>query len=161
MKPLYEVIRPHKDIRAGNFDESVFAADLSDVIADRGPLEYRDAQTFFRKTYPTQGLVNLLSAIVSRLSGKGKGEAVIQIQTPFGGGKTHSLIALYHLFTAPQELQGSEVVSEVLKKADLKAIPTARIVTFAGTAADPFGRTPRGEIAQQLGRYELLYEHNR
>ena len=161
MKPWHEVVVPHPDIRAGEFDESVFAADLSDVIADRGPLEYRDAQTFFRKTYPTQGLVTLLSAIVSRLSGKGKGEAVIQIQTPFGGGKTHSLIALYHLLKAPQDLQGSEVVSEVLKKAELKAIPAARIVTFTGTAADPLGKTPWGEIAQQLGRYELLSEHDR
>jgi predicted AAA+ superfamily ATPase len=110
MKPWHQVVVPHPDIRAGKFDESVFAADLSDVIADRGPLEYRDAEIFFRKTYPTQGLVNLLSAVVSRLSGKGRGEAVIQIQTPFGGGKTHSLIALYHLLTGPHELQGSEVV---------------------------------------------------
>lgn len=71
MKPWHQVVVLHRDIWAGQFDEFVFAADLSDVIADRGPLEYRDAQTFFRKTYPTQGLVNLLSAIVSRLAGRG------------------------------------------------------------------------------------------
>ncbi len=161
MKSWREVINPHPDIRAGKFDESVFAADLSDVIADRGPLEYRDAELFFRKTYPTQGLVSLLSAIASRLSGKGGGQAVIQIQTPFGGGKTHSLIALYHLFKNPQVASATELISKVREKAGLEAIPTARVVTFVGTAADPLhGKTPWGEVAEQLGNYALLAEHD-
>ena len=161
MKPWYEVVVPHVDIRKGTFDESVFAADLSDVIADRGPLEYRDAATFFRKTYPTQGLVNLLSAVVSRLAGQGHGEAIIQIQTPFGGGKTHSLIALYHLFKAPQIVSAAELTSKVLERAGVEAIPAARIVTFVGTAADPLGKTPWGALAEQLGNYSLLAEHDR
>jgi hypothetical protein len=160
MKPWYEVISPHPDIRAGRFDESVFAADLSDVVADRGPLEYRDAELFFRKTYPTQGLVKLLSAIASRLSGKGGGEAVIQIQTPFGGGKTHSLIALYHLFKNPQAESATELISKVRERAGLDAIPTARVVTFVGTAADPLGKTPWGALAEQLGNCALLADHD-
>jgi hypothetical protein len=161
MKSWREVINPHPDIRAGKFDESVFAADLSDVIADRGPLEYRDAELFFRKTYPTQGLVSLLSAIALRLSGKGGGQAVIQIQTPFGGGKTHSLIALYHLFKNSQVASATELISKVRERAGLDAIPTARVVTFVGTAADPLGKTPWGELAEQLGNYDLLAEHDR
>jgi predicted AAA+ superfamily ATPase len=160
MKSWREVINPHPDIRAGKFDESVFAADLSDVIADRGPLEYRDAELFFRKTYPTQGLVSLLSAIALRLSGKGGGQAVIQIQTPFGGGKTHSLIALYHLFKNSQVASATELISKVRERAGLDAIPTARVVTFVGTAADPLGKTPWGELAEQLGNYDLLAEHD-
>jgi predicted AAA+ superfamily ATPase len=160
MKPWYEVIRPHQDIRAGNFDESVFAADLSDVIAERGPLEYRDAETFFRKTYLTIGLVNLLSSVALRLSGQKQGEAVIQIQTPFGGGKTHSLIALYHLFKDPEAMKGSEVVSQILKETKLETVPSVRVATFVGTAADPLGKTPWGEIAEQLGRYSTLSEHD-
>ncbi len=172
MKPWHQVVVPHRDIRAGKFDESVFAADLSDVIAGRGPLEYRDAETFFRKTYPTRGLVNLLSSVTLRLSGQGQGEAVIQIQTPFGGGKTHSLIALYHLFrgvgTGDRRLGSrdwgsvgsSELVEQVLKHARLDVIPTARVLTFIGTAADPLGKTPWGELAEQLGNYALLAEHD-
>ena len=160
MKPWHEVINPHRDIRAGRFDESVFAADLSDVVADRGPLEYRDAELFFRKTYPTQGLVSLLSAIASRLSGKGGGEAVIQIQTPFGGGKTHSLIALYHLFKNPRVESATELISKVRERAGLDAIPTARVVTFVGTAADPLGKTPWGALAEQLSNYALLADHD-
>jgi hypothetical protein len=162
MKPWHQVITPHKDITQGKFDESVFAADLSDVVADRGPLEYRDAPTFFRKTYPTQGLVNLLAAITSRLAGLGKGEAVIQIQTPFGGGKTHSLIALYHLFSGGKGLNSSEIVTAVLKQAKVERLPKPRIVTFVGTAADPVkGKTPWGEIAEQLENYPLMRDNDK
>lgn len=161
MNPWHQIIVPHRDIREGRFDESVFAADLSDVIADRGPLEYRDAQTFFSKTYPTQGLMNLLSAIGSRLSGQGRGEAVIQIQTPFGGGKTHSLIALYHLFTRGDQLGALDVVSQVLRQTGVGPVPKVRVATFVGTAADPLkGKIPWGELAEQLGRYDLLAEHD-
>lgn len=162
MKPWHQVVVPHADIRKGNLDESVFAADLSDVLADRGPLEYRDAATFFKKTYPTGGLVNLLSAMLARLSGTGAGEAVIQIQTPFGGGKTHSLIALYHLFQNSAELKSSDAAAEILKKAGVKAVPKTRVAAFVGTAADALqGRTPWGELAEQLGQYAEFKEHDR
>ena len=73
----------------------VFAADLWEVSKNRGPDEYRDAKRFFEKTYRTEGLTNLLAVVQKRLEGNG-GDPVIQIQTPFGGGKTHTLIALYH-----------------------------------------------------------------
>jgi hypothetical protein len=162
MKPWHQVITPHKDITQGKFDESVFAADLSDAVADRGPLEYRDASTFFRKTYPTQGLVNLLAAITSRLAGQGKGEAVIQIQTPFGGGKTHSLIALYHLFSGGKAASSSEIATAVLKHARVEKLPKPRLVTFVGTAAEPLkGKTPWGELAEQLENYALLRDNDK
>jgi hypothetical protein len=161
MKPWHEVVIPHPDIRAGKFDESVFAADLADVVADRGPLEYRDAEIFFRKTYPTRGLVELLSTVLARLSGRGTGEAVIQIQTPFGGGKTHSLIALYHLFTAGQRLADQDLVAQTLTAAVVDRVPSTRVATFVGTAADPLGgKTPWGTLAEQLGRYDLLRAHD-
>jgi len=160
MKPWREVITPHEDIRRGGFNESVFAADLSDVLADRGPVDYRDALTFCTKTYHTQGLVNLGAAVASRLAGKGSGEPVIQIQTPFGGGKTHSLIALYHLFRGVEGLEETDLAQAVLKKAELSELPRARVVTFVGTAADPLQKTVWGELAEQLGNYDLLREHD-
>lgn len=161
MKRWIDVVTPHRDIRDGRLDESVFAADLSDVVADRGPLEYRDAVTFFRKTYPTQGLVNLAAAVLGRLAGTGRGEAVIQIQTPFGGGKTHSLIALYHVVKHGSQVATSEAVAEILRPAGLSAVPAASVAVFVGTAADPLkGKTPWGELAHQLGNYALLKEHD-
>ncbi|MCS7261498.1 MAG: DUF499 domain-containing protein, partial [Anaerolineae bacterium] len=159
MKPWRNVVVPHRDIREGHFDESVFAASLSDAVNQRGPLEYHDAATFFAKTYPTRGLVQLLAAVTARLAGMGRGEGVIQIQTPFGGGKTHGLVALYHLFTASPV---GDLVDQVLRESGVTAIPQARVVTFDGLAADPLhGRTPWGELASQLGRYALLEQHDR
>ena len=95
MKAFHTIAIPHKDILKGRLTMDVFAADLWEVSQRRGPDEYRDNDTFFRKTYLTQGLGNLLAIVEKRLGGKG-GDPVIQIQTPFGGGKTHALIAMYH-----------------------------------------------------------------
>jgi hypothetical protein len=95
MKAFHTIAIPHKDILEGRLTMDVFAADLYEVSQQRGPDEYKDAETFFRKTYLTQGLENLLNVVAKRLNGKG-GDPVIQIQTPFGGGKTHALIAMYH-----------------------------------------------------------------
>ncbi|VVB90090.1 Uncharacterised protein [uncultured archaeon] len=95
MKPFHTIAVPHKDILEGRLTMDVYAADLWEVSKNRGPDEYKDAETFFRKTYLTKGLENLLTIVEKRLCGKG-GDPVIQIQTPFGGGKTHSLIAMYH-----------------------------------------------------------------
>nr|MQY79011.1 DUF499 domain-containing protein [Bacteroidota bacterium] len=95
MKPFHTIAVPHDDILKGRLTMDVFAADLWEVSRNRGADEYRDADTFFKKTYLTQGLKNLLDVVEKRIRGKG-GDPVIQIQTPFGGGKTHALIAMYH-----------------------------------------------------------------
>ena len=95
MKSFHTIAVPHKDILEGRLTMDVFAADLWEVMKNEGPDEYKDAETFFRKTYLTEGLKNLLAIIEKRIHGKG-GDPVIQIQTPFGGGKTHTLIAMYH-----------------------------------------------------------------
>jgi hypothetical protein len=95
MNSFHTIAVPHKDILEGRLTMDVFAADLWDVFNKRGTDEYKDADTFFEKTYITEGLQNLLDIVQQRLNGKG-GDPVIQLQTPFGGGKTHALIAMYH-----------------------------------------------------------------
>lgn len=95
MKPFHTIAVPHDDILKGRLTMDVFAADLWEVSRNRGADEYKDVDTFFKKTYLTQGLKNLLDVVKKRIHGKG-GDPVIQIQTPFGGGKTHALIAMYH-----------------------------------------------------------------
>jgi hypothetical protein len=86
---------PHDDILSGRLTMDVFAADLWEVFQGRGSVEYSDPSLFFQKTYVTEGLRHLIDVLHHRLQGNG-GDPVIQIQTPFGGGKTHSLIAMYH-----------------------------------------------------------------
>jgi hypothetical protein len=95
MKAFHTVAIPDDDILEGRLTMDVFAADLWEVFKRRGPDEYKDPKQFFKKTFETDGLANLLAVVGRRLAGKG-GDPVIQIQTPFGGGKTHALIAMYH-----------------------------------------------------------------
>lgn len=148
------VTTPHKDIREGRLSEAIFAADLGDVVAGKAPLEYQDASTFFKKTYLTQGLKNLLENVLSRLSGR-KGDPVIQLQTPFGGGKTHALVALYHAVANRKKVNHLDAISKFPKPEN------AKVVVFVGTQADPIkGKTPWGEIAHQLGVYKTVREHD-
>ncbi len=160
MQPWHTVVEPAREIQEGRVDESTFAASLSDVVAGRAALEYRDASTFFAKTYHTRGLVQLLAAVAARLAGAGRGEPVIQIQTPFGGGKTHALVALYHFGREPEALN-PEAADQVRRESGVQAFVKPRWAVFDGTAGDPLGRTPWGELAQQLGKYDLLREHDR
>ena len=95
MKPFHTVAIPHEDIKKGSLEMSVFAADLWSASRGSGPQEYSNPDVFFRKTYQTDGLKELLETVQKRLEGRG-GDSVLQVQTPFGGGKTHSMIALYH-----------------------------------------------------------------
>lgn len=95
MRPFHTVAVPHDDILEGRLTMDVFAADLWEVFQNRGPYEYKHPDLFFKKTFVTKGLSNLFNVVENRLNGKG-GDAVIELQTPFGGGKTHSLIGLYH-----------------------------------------------------------------
>jgi predicted AAA+ superfamily ATPase len=110
--PWREVIQPHEDVASGNFNASEFAADLY-LVANGGTqsAEYADPVEFFSRTYLTEGLYDLLSRAIRRLGGDATASPVVNLQTNFGGGKTHSMLALYHLFGGtpaghfPQELQ--------------------------------------------------------
>ncbi|MDZ7311070.1 MAG: DUF499 domain-containing protein [candidate division KSB1 bacterium] len=126
MTAFHTIAIPHRDILEGRLTMDVFAADLWEVFKGRGVDEYKDARQFFRKTYLTEGLQNLLAIVAKRLQGKG-GDPVIQIQTPFGGGKTHALIAMYH---KASEWQAQKVV-------------------IVGTAMSP-ADTPWGMLEEQL-----------
>ena len=95
MRAFHTIAIPHDDILQGRLTMGTFAADLWQVYRGEGIEEYRDPTLFFKQTYLTNGLRNLFDVVEKRLKGEG-GDPVIQMQTPFGGGKTHSLIALYH-----------------------------------------------------------------
>ncbi len=127
MKPFHTIAVPHRDILEGKLTMDIFAADLWETHLKRAPSEYKDAELFFKKTYLTQGLKNLLEVVEKRLKGEG-GDPVIQIQTPFGGGKTHALIAMYH------------------RARQWKANP----VVIVGTALNPNKETLWGVLEKQL-----------
>ena len=98
MKPWREVAVPHPDVLEGTFQQSEFAADITAVRTGKATPEYQDAAAFFQRTFITEGMRLLLIQVAQRLNGQG-GEPVIQLQTAFGGGKTHTMLAVYHLAT--------------------------------------------------------------
>ena len=159
LKPWREIVTPHADVASGRYQQAEFAADLWQVHLGEGTDEYRKPQEFFRRTYLTESLKNLLVGGVQRLSGKG-GDPVVQLQTNFGGGKTHSMLALYHLFSGvnPAELAGIDVV---LAAAGVKSLPKAKRVVLVGNKISPGNPTTKpdgtvvrtlwGELAWQLG----------
>jgi predicted AAA+ superfamily ATPase len=159
LKPWREIVTPHADVASGRYQQAEFAADLWQVHLGEGSDEYRNPKEFFRRTYLTESLKRLLVSGVQRLSGKG-GDPVVQLQTNFGGGKTHSMLALYHLFsgTKPNELAGADAV---LAEAGVKVFPTAKRVVLVGNKISPGNpvtkpdgtivRTLWGELAWQLG----------
>jgi predicted AAA+ superfamily ATPase len=159
LKPWREIATPHADVASGRYQQAEFAADLWQVHLGEGSDEYKKPQEFFRRTYLTESLKRLLVGGVQRLSGKG-GDPVVQLQTNFGGGKTHSMLALYHLFsgTSPGELAG---VDAVLAEAGVKSLPRAKCVVLVGNKISPGNpvtkpdgtvvRTLWGELAWQLG----------
>ena len=154
MKPWWQVVVPHRDIKEGKFDESIFAADLGDVVNMRAPSEYLDPQVFFKKTYFTFKLRTLLKDVLLRISGKQSHGSVIQLTTPFGGGKTHSLLCLYHLFRSKEKIKNLLEIKELLKECGLSNIPEVKVCVFVGIQQDVLkGRSPWAEIFYQLGIY--------
>ena len=96
LKPWREVVSPHPDVAKGKYQQAEFAADLAQVLRGDAAAEYGDPTEFFDRTYLTEGMTRLLTTAVERVAGKG-GEPVVQLKTAFGGGKTHTMLALYHL----------------------------------------------------------------
>jgi hypothetical protein len=159
LKPWREVHTPHPDVASGRYQQAEFAADLGRVHTGEGTAEYGDPTEFYRRTFLTDGLRHLLVGALQRLSGRGA-DPVVKLQTNFGGGKTHSMLALYHLFSGqpPGALPG---VEPVLQQAGVGELPRAHRAVLVGTALNP--ATPRrkrdgvetrtlwGELAWQLG----------
>ncbi len=164
LMPWREVVEPHQDVATGEFQQAEFAADLAKVHNGSAPSEYRDPTEFFSRTYLTEGLSNLLIGAAKRLSGAG-GDPVVELQTNFGGGKTHSMLALYHMVggTPVEDLPG---LDQLLSKNDLSVPKKINRAVLVGTSRGPQDvisleggreiRTTWGELAWQLGGAEAF-----
>ena len=162
LKPWREIAVPHPDVLEGTFQQSEFAADLTAVHTGQATREYQDARAFFERTFITEGMRLLLTSVARRLHRRG-GDPVIQLQTTFGGGKTHTLLAVYHLARRSGLLRDLPGIPALLDQAGLLDLPTARVAVLDGTALAP-GQPWRhgsqtihtlwGELAWQLGGEE-------
>jgi predicted AAA+ superfamily ATPase len=159
MKPWREITVPHRDVLEGTFQQSEFAADITAVHTGKATREYQEASAFFDRTFITEGMRLLLTQVAQRLAGKG-GEPVIQLQTAFGGGKTHTMLAVYHLATRKCALSDMAGIPELIERAGLMDVAQARVAVIDGTAHAPGQpwkhgkqviKTLWGELAWQLG----------
>lgn len=171
--PWREVVEPHQDVATGEFQQAEFAADLAKVHNGSAPSEYRNPREFFSRTYLTSGLSTLLIGAAKRLSGTG-GDPVVELQTNFGGGKTHSMLALYHMAggTKVEDLPG---LDQLFSREGLSVPGKVNRAVLVGTSYGPsdaakrqkdYGRSIRttwGELAFQLGGeagYALVAEND-
>lgn len=172
LKPWREVVVPHSDVASGEYQQAEFAADLAEVHKGDASSEYGDAKEFYSRTFLTEGLKDLLNGALLRISRAG-GDPVVELQTNFGGGKTHSMLALYHLFSG-RDAKSLSGVSELAKAAGISEIPKANRAVLVGTNMGPAEtrkegdgverRTIWGEMAWQLGGatgYRMLQESDK
>lgn len=171
-----EVLKPHPDVASGRYSNAEFAADLYSVaVQQNAAKEYQDPVEFFRRTYLTDGLKELLRRAVDRISGSGSANPVINLQTTFGGGKTHSMLAVWHLFSGrplhefPQSVQDllageqAHILNTLVRKAALvgnEIPPSTPSHKPDGTVV----HTLWGELAWQLGGadgYAIVAEADR
>ena len=159
LKPWREIAIPHEDVLKGTYQQAEFAADITRVHDGSATAEYQDPILFFQRTYITEGMRLLLDSVVRRLAGKG-GDPVIQLQTAFGGGKTHTMLAVMHLAGGKVAASGLAGIPPILEATGLVEVPKARIAVLDGTRLAPNqpraveGHTIRtlwGELAWQLG----------
>ncbi len=157
--PWCEIAVPHQDVLKGTFQESEFAADISQVAQGKASREYQDPVQFFSRTFITEGMALLLDSVLRRLAGHG-GDPIIQLQTAFGGGKTHTMLAVYHLAQRKIATGALHGIPPILDQTGITDFPPARVAVMDGinlSVSEPkvHGTTRChtlwGELAWQLG----------
>src|SRR5947209_1013708 len=154
MDPWYKTVTPRKEVREGrSFNPDEFAIHLEQVVAKTAPEDYRNPAPFFSRTCWTRALREHAGMVLRRLAGRTDNTApVLTLITQFGGGKTHTLTALYHLATHGKTAAAYPGVPDLVREAGVAAVPKARVGVFVGNAWDPReGReNPWIDIARQL-----------
>jgi hypothetical protein len=168
LKPWYDAVELREDLRENRpLDASEFAIHLDQIRDGRAHKDYTEPERFFDRTYVTGSLLDLASQVLRRLSGiQLETSAVFNMATQFGGGKSHSLLALYHLARNGEKAKTWNGVDRILRKAEIMTVPEAAVAVFMGKEFDslqgrgggdePVRKTPWGEIAWQLGKQDAL-----
>ena len=154
LEPWYKVVTPRKEVREGrSFSPDEFAIALEQVVAGNAPADYGNPDKFFVRTCFTRALAAHIGLVLRRLAGETQNTApVLALITQFGGGKTHTLTALYHLIQNAGKIEHSERIRALLNLINLENIPNAKVAVFVGNAWDPVEgkEMPWIDIARQL-----------
>src|ERR1700683_4396267 len=154
MEAWYKNATPRAEVREGrSFNPDEFAIALEQVAAGKGPEDYRDPMKFFSRTCFARALTEHMGMVLRRLAGRTENSApVMSLVTQFGGGKTHTLTALFHLAKHGKQAKNDPAIVQLLSSVGLSEVPTAKVAVFVGNAWDGGeGReTPWIDIARQL-----------
>jgi hypothetical protein len=166
LQPWTHVVRPHEDIISGALDMGVYAVNLARVFRKSPHVAavYREADRFHAATYLTDKMRDLFADVTASLTGSG-GSRVLQLRTPFGGGKSHSLVGLLHLVRdRAGSVRGNPELTSLADPGQVQVVVLSGEELDRNTPIQTGGvvtRTLWGEMAAQLGRYESVAEHDR
>ena len=151
-KCWHEVVTLREDLKSGELPLHLFAADLYEVLMQRGkrPI-YENPENFFALTFPTYNLRQLVRDVVLRVAGKND-KVVRQLELTYGGGKTHTLITLRHLVHAPEDLPDLPAVAEFIETIGQKP-PKAQVV---GLCFDKFDVEKGMKVSNPEGKIRTL-----
>jgi hypothetical protein len=153
MEPWYKVVEPREEVREGrSFNPDEFAIALEQVVAGTAPDDYKKPANFFARTCFTKALSEHMAMVLRRLNGETVNAApVLTLITQFGGGKTHTLTALYHA-VQNRGLITAQLRDDLLKAAEITELPKSRVAVFVGNAWDPreTRENPWIDVARQL-----------
>ncbi len=153
MRTVFQACQPRPEVLKGELRKELFAARLRDVIEGNADPVYRDPPAFFDNTYPTEGLRVLLDEALGRVTGaKPANSAVIRLETAFGGGKTHNLIALYHV--ANGHNPGTDFVDAAL----VPEPGVTQVVGIVGSDLQPRDGLNHGDAVTHTLWGELAYQ---
>ena len=140
--------KPRTDVLQGELDDAIFAASFGKLVRDEGPLIYRDPSQFFTNTHPTAALSRLCRDVFERLGSTSEAGAVLRLSTGFGGGKTHALMALWHLArTVANPIMGTELLPPAGRPASVRVVGIDAEGGWLSDLCSPWGpgsSEPRG-----------------
>ena len=147
---IFDLCKPRREVLAGELPDAIFAADLWDVISGTAHKDYRDPLRFFAGTHPTENLKLLVKEVAERLAGVSGGTPVFRLETGFGGGKTHSLIAAVHVAR-----EGDQLATQLAdyRIAQFPGQGEVRVAAFVGEESDPLSGNEHRVDGQRLRTY--------
>ena len=156
----------YEDILKKKITENSFAVSFHAVLNGTADEIYRNPEKFFKYTHMTNNLQGIFDDVLTRLFKAGTSRPLMVLDTTFGGGKTHTLVALYHLFTSPEKVRRDEFIQNLLHNIDLHELPEISLVAIdchdlSSVKKKNEARTIWGEIAKQLGNYNIIEAYDK
>jgi len=155
-----EKVVPFSDILTRRITENSFAVEFHAVLNGTADKIYNDPEIFFDLTHMTNNIKGIANDVLTRIT-KGGSRPLLVIDTTFGGGKTHTLVFLHHLFSSSDIAKKNVLIQSILKELKFGDIPEVSLVSIdchdlSSVKKKGKIRTIWGQIAKKLDRYDMM-----